>query len=117
MSLMSQRRSSIRSGYWVVITAVLTPDYSQTQAWAVWPGRPSAAEVIPSGVVDQAPNQSASVDVFFVHPTTYMTGSQANARFDEPGMPSILISTELDSQCRRVCGIESRRIAIAVNSR
>jgi pimeloyl-ACP methyl ester carboxylesterase len=37
-----------------------------------------------SNAADRQPN--ARADVFFVHPTTYMTAPAKNARYDEPGM-------------------------------
>jgi Protein of unknown function (DUF3089) len=68
------------------------PDYSQPAAWAAWPGRPSDANLVAPGLVDAGLPEKEKVDVFFIHPTTYLSGSAANARFDEPGAPATRIS-------------------------
>ena len=60
------------------------PDYTKPEAWAVWPGRPSKADVIPTGIKGGAAT-NPDVDVFFVHPTTYLANATWNARFDEGG--------------------------------
>ncbi len=68
------------------------PDYSHGEAWAAWPGRPSGADSLPPGVDDSpalAPEER--VDVFFIHPTTYLSGGATNARFDEPGVTTTRI--------------------------
>jgi hypothetical protein len=67
------------------------PDYAQAAAWAAWPGRPSGADSLAPGLADASLPQSERVDVFFIHPTTYLTGSEPNARYDEPGMTSTQI--------------------------
>ena len=60
------------------------PDYQNRAAWLVWPGRESKADAIPQGI-DGAPAQNPQVDVFFIHPTTYLTNAAWNAPFDEGG--------------------------------
>lgn len=64
------------------------PDYAHADTWAAWPGRPSGAD----GVVPELPEASVpddeKVDVFFIHPTTYLTGSEPNARYNEAGLTS-----------------------------
>jgi hypothetical protein len=40
------------------------------------------------GLPDASVPEDAKVDVFFIHPTTYLTGTEPNARFDEPGLTS-----------------------------
>jgi hypothetical protein len=60
------------------------PNYNDPKAWAVWPGRPSMADVIPPDL-DAAIASEAKADVFFIHPTTYLTNDSWNARYDEPG--------------------------------
>jgi Protein of unknown function (DUF3089) len=62
------------------------PDYAQAVAWAAWPGRPGAVNTVAPGLPDAAVPVEQKVDVFFIHPTTYLTGSAPNARYDEPGM-------------------------------
>lgn len=65
------------------------PDYANRDAWAALPGRPSAADMVPPEMPPASATYGragARADVFFVHPTTYMTAPSKNARFDEPGM-------------------------------
>jgi hypothetical protein len=64
------------------------PDYAQLATWAAWPGRPSAADTLAPGLADASLPESERVDVFFIHPTTYLTGSEPNAHFDERGITS-----------------------------
>jgi hypothetical protein len=66
------------------------PDYARADGWAAWPGRPSGADTIPPGMTDAALPEDQKADVFFIHPTTYLTGG-GNARYDEPGLPSTQI--------------------------
>src|SRR5579863_8484954 len=68
------------------------PDYSHPQAWAAWPGRPSDADLVAPGLIDAGLPEKEKVNVFFIHPTTYLSGTAANARFDEPGAPATRIS-------------------------
>lgn len=61
------------------------PDYTKDDAWAALPGVPSNADIVPpdSGAAD---NQAkAGVDVFFIHPTTYLSKNGWNAPYDEGG--------------------------------
>jgi len=58
------------------------PDYSDPAAWTAHPEQHDAADVVPAGLraIDQT---SAPVDVFYVHPTTYL-GSAWNGPVDDP---------------------------------
>ena len=68
-----------------VAAAPPAPDYSSDDAWAALPGRKDNADVVPADS-DATDNQaSATVDVFFIHPTTYYKKAGWNARFDEAG--------------------------------
>ncbi len=58
------------------------PDYSMPAAWAAYPGRLSHADDAPQGVPKGA---DRGVDVFFVHPTTYLAPVMGNAAFDAAG--------------------------------
>ncbi len=60
------------------------PDYKDNAAWLVWPDRPSNADVIPKGI-DGTKARDPAVDVFYIHPTTYLSNAAWNARFDEGG--------------------------------
>jgi Protein of unknown function (DUF3089) len=62
------------------------PDYAREEAWAAWPGRPSGADTVPPGLADAALPDDQKVDVFFIHPTTYLANDKLNARYDEPGL-------------------------------
>ncbi|WP_375437343.1 DUF3089 domain-containing protein [uncultured Hymenobacter sp.] len=59
------------------------PDYAQPTNWAALPTRVDAADVVPtnSGLLDQ--QATASVDVFFVHPTTYLGRAGWNANLTD----------------------------------
>jgi hypothetical protein len=67
------------------------PDYSRADAWAAWPGRPGRADELAPGLPRARLAEQDRVDVFFIHPTTYLTGSARNARYDEPGLTSTQI--------------------------
>ncbi|HEX4376182.1 MAG TPA: DUF3089 domain-containing protein [Steroidobacteraceae bacterium] len=79
------------------------PDYSRSTSWAAWPGRAGGADVIPAGAgnhggarVTAAASAAttggrATADVFFIHPTTYLSDRTSNARYDEAGQTSELI--------------------------
>ena len=58
-------------------TAPAAPDYSNTEHWAALPERKDSADFTPAGVDDG--QASAAVDVFFVHPTTYLSNAGWNA--------------------------------------
>lgn len=53
------------------------PDYSNPEHWAALPDREDAADFTPEGVTDG--QADAKVDVFFVHPTTYLSSAGWNA--------------------------------------
>ena len=67
------------------------PDYARADAWAAWPDRPSGADAVAPGLPPSRLAEADKVDVFFIHPTTYLTGSAHNARYDEPGLTSTQI--------------------------
>ena len=50
--------------------SLVSPDYSQNEAWAALPWTKDHADLLPdSSLTDR--QQDAEVDVFFIHPTTY----------------------------------------------
>jgi hypothetical protein len=53
------------------------PDYFNLEYWAALPDREDGADFTPAGVNDG--QSSADVDVFFVHPTTYLNSAGWNA--------------------------------------
>jgi hypothetical protein len=96
------------------------PDYADPLAWAARPEHPSGANAVPHGASSVDPRQTASVDVFFIHPTTFLSGVVGNARFDEPGVPMAAVdSTVLRFQasafnaCCRIFVPRYRQAAVA----
>jgi Protein of unknown function (DUF3089) len=65
------------------------PNYADNDAWAAWPGRASGADAAPPGALDEPTR--GKVDVFFVHPTTYLLPAAGNATYDAPGIPQVAI--------------------------
>jgi Protein of unknown function (DUF3089) len=61
------------------------PDYARADTWAAWPGHPSGADALPPGLTDAPLPEDQKVDVFFIHPTTYLASGTLNARYDQPG--------------------------------
>ncbi|MEX0297811.1 MAG: DUF3089 domain-containing protein [Kordiimonas sp.] len=57
-------------------------DYSEDTSWAALPNDNSAAMARPAGIMDIA--VVPEVDVFFVHPTTYLKKAHWNAPHDAP---------------------------------
>ncbi|MDX2429278.1 MAG: DUF3089 domain-containing protein, partial [Xanthomonadales bacterium] len=53
------------------------PDYSNLEHWAALPDREDAADFTPEGISDG--QADAAVDVFFVHPTTFLSSTGWNA--------------------------------------
>jgi hypothetical protein len=53
------------------------PNYAKPEHWAALPDREDAADFTPEGVADG--QADATVDVFFVHPTTYLSSAGWNA--------------------------------------
>lgn len=65
--------------------APLAPDYGELSSWAAHPDRQDSSDQRPAG--DDPPPDPASlgVDAFYVHPTTYWSGSHGwNGAIDEP---------------------------------
>jgi len=54
--------------------AVGPPDYSDPKNWAALPGRLGLEDMIPVGAEESATQGNAPVDVFFIHPTGFLTG-------------------------------------------
>ncbi len=58
----------------------LATDYSNQQNWAALPTMKDNADWTPNGLTNK--QDSAQVDVFFIHPTTDVTGFKGNANID-----------------------------------
>ncbi|HEX2591244.1 MAG TPA: DUF3089 domain-containing protein, partial [Rhizomicrobium sp.] len=65
---------------WDLALKAPVPDYAKTGSWAALPSKDSPAMLVPKGV---APSPAApEVDVFFIHPTGYMSGADWNSPLD-----------------------------------
>jgi hypothetical protein len=58
------------------------PDYGDLSSWAALPQRQDFADFTPAGMSDDQAN--APADVFFLHPTTFLTPESWNAAIDHP---------------------------------
>ena len=68
------------------------PDYADPTSWAARPSdMPGHEEDTPAGVEKGILGQRNEVDVFFIHPTTYLRLSIGNARYDEPGATRLML--------------------------
>jgi hypothetical protein len=56
------------------------PDYADAANWAALPSKPGLTALVPQGVA--AATKDSGVDVFFIHPTGEMDGSDWNSRMD-----------------------------------
>ena len=65
---------------WDLSLKAPAPDYSQSRYWAALPSNPGLAGDVPKG--EPAAANNAPVDVFFVHPTGYMSGADWNSPLD-----------------------------------
>lgn len=71
------------------------PDYAKETSWAAWPGRPGPVDTMPLGVTEKI---DTGVDVFFVHPTSYLSSFSENARFDAGGITGAGITNMMKRQ-------------------
>ncbi len=60
------------------------PDYGQLSSWASHPALMDPADERPPGIPDREGPDAGAVAVFFVHPTTYMSGAAWNQPLDDP---------------------------------
>lgn len=69
------------------------PDYNLTESWAALPGHDPYSELTPQNVGQR---EKLAVDVFFIHPTSYLGHAHWNAAIDDPEathtLPRILAS-------------------------
>ncbi|MFA5938296.1 MAG: DUF3089 domain-containing protein [Sinimarinibacterium sp.] len=59
------------------------PDYADPAAWAAWPGTNGPAERVPSGET-RVPEAERPADVFYIHPTLWMSPHSWNGPIDDP---------------------------------
>ncbi|MGB0931940.1 MAG: DUF3089 domain-containing protein [Chitinophagales bacterium] len=62
-------------------TEVKAPDYSNSDDWASLPSKKDPADLVPVNTLKNE-QETAKVDVFFVHPTTLTKGDEWNAAID-----------------------------------
>lgn len=55
------------------------PDYGREADWAALPNRADGADVVPDDGVSADRQAAATVDVFYIHPTSYLVGRDWNA--------------------------------------
>lgn len=73
------------------------PDYSNPAHWAALPERSDLADVLPQGSFEDV--QSASgIDVFFIHPTTYLTSDSWNQPLDNQKVNDFTDETTIQGQ-------------------
>ena len=58
------------------------PDYARAESWAALPGAPGMANEVPPGAIGGVATDPKA-DVFFIHPTTFLTNTAWNAEFDQ----------------------------------
>jgi hypothetical protein len=58
------------------------PDYADPANWSALPARRDGADALPPGSNSRDRQDSAAVDCFYIHPTTYFLGGGWNARTD-----------------------------------
>lgn len=66
------------------------PDYADARSWAALPGMPSGADALPRGVIARG-EASSDVDVFFIHPTTFLSRKVGNAAYDAGGIARLAV--------------------------
>jgi hypothetical protein len=59
------------------------PDYSRDESWCALPWKKDSADVVPSNSSLNDSQDSAQVDVFYIHPTTYYNRKSWNASLDD----------------------------------
>ena len=64
----------------IICNFTFATDYSNQQNWAALPTMKDNADWTPNGLTNK--QDSAQVDVFFIHPTTDVTGFKGNANID-----------------------------------
>lgn len=57
------------------------PDYRKSKYWAALPNKKDSADEVVKGLHNM--QASAAVDVFYIHPTTYISGTTPNANVDD----------------------------------
>ena len=74
------------------------PDYSNENNWASLPSKKDKADLVPSNSGLKENEDSALVDVFFVHPTTYYSSFSWNAYMDNERLNNFTDKTTIMHQ-------------------
>lgn len=95
------------------------PDYSDRGAWLVWPGVKSNADLVPEGIKGTVV-RNPDVDVFFIHPTTYLENATWNAKYDQDGFTATQLTdgvlryqTSVFNGCCRIYAPRYRQATIS----
>ncbi len=64
------------------VLAVEAPDYSDQTFWAALPSMDDPADLVPEGVDPDVVQGQSPVDVFFIHPTGYLSGASWTSPMD-----------------------------------
>lgn len=62
------------------------PNYSDLNHWAVHPNKRTNASSVPENSALKEEQESATVDVFFIHPTSYLQGNYWNADINDESL-------------------------------
>ncbi len=79
-------------------TTQIEPDYSLEKNWAALPFRKDSADFVPGGTGDTNNQDSADVDVFYVHPTVYFDKRSWNAAIDNKRVNDRVDKTTMRNQ-------------------
>ncbi len=63
-------------------TAVAPPDYSRTESWAVLPSQKDNADRVPACCGFTDVQDTSSVDIFFIHPTSYLKATNESDQWN-----------------------------------
>ena len=74
------------------------PDYSKESNWAALPNKKDKAHLVPANSGLKENEDSALVDVFFVHPTTYYRRASWNANVDDDALNQFTNKTTIMHQ-------------------
>ncbi len=62
--------------------AVSPPDYSNDDFWAALPAKQDPSDLVPEGIDNIYSGSNAPVDVFYIHPTGYLSGASWTSPMD-----------------------------------
>ncbi|MCB1177864.1 MAG: DUF3089 domain-containing protein [Leptospiraceae bacterium] len=65
---------------------LISPDYSKETYWSALPWRKNTAEEVPKESDLKDNQENAPVDVFFIHPTTYLRGKTWNGNLEDSSL-------------------------------